>query len=191
MQTPPATTEKRFQGFRGFRWTVCALLFVATTSNYMDRQVLGILAPTLEKALGWNEIKYSHIVMAFQAAYALGLLGFGRLVDAIGTRHGYAISIFAWSLAAMAHALARGVFGFGVARFALGLGEAGNFPAAVKSVAEWFPSRERALATGLFNSGSNVGAILAPLLVPWLTLHFGWLMAFIVLGATGYVWLIF
>ena len=183
--------ETKFQGFRGFRWTVCALLFVATTINYMDRQVLGILAPTLEKALGWNEIEYSHIVMAFQAAYALGLLGFGRLVDAIGTRHGYAISIFAWSLAAMAHALARGVFGFGVARFALGLGEAGNFPAAVKTVAEWFPSRERALATGLFNSGSNVGAILAPLLVPWLTLHYGWQMAFIVLGATGFVWLIF
>ena len=183
--------ETKFQGFWGFRWTVCALLFVATTINYMDRQVLGILAPTLEKALGWNEIEYSHIVMAFQAAYALGLLGFGRLVDAIGTRHGYAISIFAWSLAAMAHALARGVFGFGVARFALGLGEAGNFPAAVKTVAEWFPSRERALATGLFNSGSNVGAILAPLLVPWLTLHYGWQMAFMVLGATGFVWLIF
>jgi ACS family hexuronate transporter-like MFS transporter len=191
MQTPTATTEQRLQGFRGFRWTVCALLFVATTINYMDRQVLGILAPTLEKALGWNEIEYSHIVMAFQAAYALGLLGFGRLVDAIGTRHGYAISIFAWSLAAMAHALARGVFGFGVARFALGLGEAGNFPAAVKTVAEWFPSRERALATGLFNSGSNVGAILAPVLVPWLTLHYGWQMAFIVLGATGFVWMIF
>ena len=191
MQTPPATTEKRFQGFRGFRWTVCALLFLATTINYMDRQVLGILAPTLEKALGWNEIEYSHIVMAFQAAYALGLLVFGRLVDVIGTRHGYAISIFAWSLAAMAHALARGVFGFGVARFALGLGEAGNFPAAVKTVAEWFPSRERALATGLFNSGSNVGAILAPVLVPWLTLRYGWQMAFIVLGATGFVWMIF
>ncbi|MEI8291833.1 MAG: MFS transporter [Verrucomicrobiota bacterium] len=191
MQTPTATTEKRFQGFRGFRWTVCALLFVATTINYMDRQVLGILAPTLEREIGWSEIEYSHIVMAFQAAYALGLLVFGRLVDVIGTRHGYAISIFAWSLAAMAHALARGVFGFGVARFALGLGEAGNFPAAVKTVAEWFPSRERALATGLFNSGSNVGAILAPVLVPWLTLHYGWQMAFIVLGATGFVWLIF
>ncbi len=183
--------ETKFQGFRGFRWSVCALLFVATTINYMDRQVLGILAPTLEKALGWNEIEYSHIVMAFQTAYALGLVVFGRLVDVIGTRHGYAISIFAWSLAAMAHALARGVFGFGVARFALGLGEAGNFPAAVKTVAEWFPSRERALATGLFNSGSNVGAILAPLLVPWLTLHYGWQMAFVILGATGFGWLLF
>jgi ACS family hexuronate transporter-like MFS transporter len=185
---PPAT---RRHGRRGFRWTVCGLLFAATTINYMDRQVLGILAPTLEKSLGWNEIEYARIVMAFQAAYAIGLLGFGRLIDRIGTRHGYAVSIFAWSVAAMAHALARGVWGFGVARFALGLGEAGNFPAAVKAVTEWFPRRERALATGLFNSGSNVGAILAPLLVPWITLHYGWQKAFIVLGATGFVWLVF
>lgn len=189
MKTPATPPPPRL--LWGFRWTVCALLFAATTINYMDRQVLGILAPTLEKELGWNEIEYARIVMAFQAAYAIGLLGFGRLIDVIGTRHGYAIAIFAWSVAAMAHALARGVFGFGVARFALGLGEAGNFPAAVKAVAEWFPRRERALATGLFNSGSNVGAILAPLAVPWLTLHFGWQMAFVILGATGFVWLIF
>jgi ACS family hexuronate transporter-like MFS transporter len=175
----------------GFRWTVCGLIFAATTINYMDRQVLGLLAPILEKDLGWSEMEYARIVMAFQAAYAIGLLGFGRLIDWIGTRHGYALSIFAWSLAAMAHALARGVLGFGAARFALGLGEAGNFPAAVKAVTEWFPRRERALATGVFNSGSNVGAILAPLVVPWLTLHYGWQMAFIVLGATGFVWLIF
>ena len=175
----------------GFRWTVCGLIFAATTINYMDRQVLGLLAPTLEKELGWSEMEYARIVMAFQAAYALGLLGFGRLIDWIGTRHGYALSIFAWSVAAMAHALARTVGGFGIARFALGLGEAGNFPAAVKAVTEWFPRRERALATGLFNSGSNVGAILAPLLVPWLTVHYGWQGAFIVLGATGFVWLIF
>jgi ACS family hexuronate transporter-like MFS transporter len=167
------------------------LIFAATTINYMDRQVLGILAPTLEKTLGWNEIEYARIVMAFQAAYAIGLLGFGRLIDRIGTRHGYAISIVAWSVAAMAHALARSVWGFGVARFALGLGEAGNFPAAVKAVTEWFPRRERALATGLFNSGSNVGAILAPLVVPWITLRYGWQMAFVVLGATGFGWLIF
>jgi ACS family hexuronate transporter-like MFS transporter len=175
----------------GFRWTVCMLLFFATTINYMDRQVLGILAPTLEKEIGWSEIEYSHIVMSFQAAYAIGLVVFGRLVDRIGTLHGYAISIFAWSLAAMAHALARSVTGFGIARFALGLGEAGNFPAAVKAVSEWFPSRERALATGLFNSGANVGAILAPLCVPWITLKYGWQMAFIILGATGFVWLVF
>jgi len=175
----------------GFRWTICALLFAATTINYLDRQVLGILAPTLEEKLGWDELDYARIVMAFQAAYALGLLGFGRLIDRIGTRHGYAISIFAWSVAATAHALARGLWGFGLARFALGLGEAGNFPAAIKAVTEWFPRRERALATGLFNSGSNVGAILAPLLVPWLTLRYGWQMAFIVLGATGFIWLVF
>lgn len=181
---PPRST-----GFRGFRWTVCGLLFAATTINYMDRQVLGILAPTLERALGWNEIEYARIVMAFQAAYAVGLLGFGQLIDRIGTRHGYAVSIFAWSLAAMAHALARGVWGFGAARFALGIGEAGNFPAAVKAVTEWFPRRERALATGLFNSGCNVGAILAPLLVPWITLRFGWQMAFLALGGIGFVWL--
>jgi ACS family hexuronate transporter-like MFS transporter len=174
-----------------FRWTICALIFAATSINYMDRQVLGILAPTLEKSLGWNEIEYARIVMAFQLAYAIGLLGFGRLIDRIGTRHGYAVSITAWSVAAVTHALAGGVWGFGVARFALGLGEAGNFPAAVKAVTEWFPRRERALATGLFNSGSNVGAILAPLLVPWIALHYGWQMAFIVLGATGFVWLIF
>jgi len=184
-------TRPSLHGIRGFRWTVCGLLFAATTINYMDRQVLGILAPTLEKEIGWSEIEYSHIVMAFQAAYAVGLVVFGRLVDVLGTRHGYAISIFAWSVAAVAHALARGVLGFGVARFALGLGEAGNFPAAVKAVTEWFPSRERALATGLFNSGANVGAILAPLLVPWLTLRFGWQMAFVVLGSTGFVWLVF
>jgi ACS family hexuronate transporter-like MFS transporter len=185
------TSKPPLRDIRGFRWTVCGLVFAATTINYMDRQVLGILAPTLEKALGWNELEYARIVMAFQTAYAIGLLGFGRLIDRIGTRHGYAVSIFAWSVAAMAHALARGVWGFGVARFALGLGEAGNFPAAVKAVTEWFPRRERALATGLFNSGSNVGAILAPLLVPWLTVHYGWQTAFMVLGATGFVWLFF
>ncbi|MEI6175871.1 MAG: MFS transporter [Verrucomicrobiota bacterium] len=188
MNTTAATPRIRRTGFR---WTVCALLFFATTINYMDRQVLGILAPTLEREIGWSEIEYSHIVMAFQAAYAIGLVVFGRLVDRIGTRHGYAISIFAWSLAAMAHALAKSVMGFGIARFTLGLGEAGNFPAAVKTVGEWFPSRERALATGLFNSGANVGAILAPLCVPWITLKYGWQMAFIILGASGFVWLIF
>jgi len=189
--TTPTATGSRPHRFGGYRWTICALLFAATTINYMDRQILGILAPTLEKEIGWNEIEYSQIVMAFQAAYAIGLVAFGRCVDRIGTRHGYALSIFLWSIAAMAHALGRGVFGFGVARFGLGLGEAGNFPAAVKAVSEWFPRRERALATGLFNSGSNVGAILAPLCVPWLTLNYGWQMAFIALGATGFVWLFF
>lgn len=184
---PPSRSP--FGCCRGFRWTICGLVFAATTINYMDRQVLGILAPTLSRELGWNEIEYARIIMAFQAAYAIGLLGFGRLIDRLGTRHGYAVSVVAWSSAALAHALARGVWGFGVARFALGLGEAGNFPAAVKVVTEWFPRRERALATGLFNSGANVGAIIAPLLVPWITLRYGWQTAFLALGATGFVWL--
>ena len=173
-----------------FRWTICTLVFFATTINYMDRQILGLLAPTLQAEIGWNEVQYSNIVTAFQAAYAIGLLGFGRIIDRIGTRSGYALSIFFWSAAAVGHALARSVFGFGVARFALGLGEAGNFPAAVKAVSEWFPRRERALATGIFNSGANVGAIVAPLFVPWMTLHYGWRASFIILGAIGLLWII-
>lgn len=177
----PASVQKR--------WVVCALLFAATTINYMDRQILGILAPLLEREIGWNEIEYGHIVTAFQAAYAIGLLGFGRLLDTVGTRLGYAISVALWSLAAMAHALASSILGFGAARFALGLGEAGNFPAAVKAVAEWFPVRERALANGIFNSGANVGAILAPAIVPWLTSSWGWRTAFLALGAIGFGWL--
>ena len=174
-----------------FRWTICALLFAATTINYMDRQVLGLLAPTLEREIGWDEVHYAHIVTAFQAAYALGLLGFGRLVDAVGVRFGYALAVFFWSLAAAAHALAHSAFGFGAARFALGLGEAGNFPAAVKAVSEWFPRHERALANGIFNSGANVGAILAPALIPWITSVWGWRGAFVALGALGLVWLAF
>lgn len=172
-----------------YRWTICGLLFLATTINYMNRQILGILAPTLQGEIGWTEIEYGHIVTAFQAAYAIGLVAFGRVIDGIGTKAGYAWAVIAWSVAAMAHALVRTVTGFGVARFALGLGQAGNFPAAVKAVAEWFPKRERALATGLFNSGANVGAILAPLAVPWLTLRFGWPAAFLLLGAAGFPWL--
>jgi MFS transporter, ACS family, hexuronate transporter len=171
-----------------YRWVICALLFFATTVNYMDRQVLGILAPTLQKEIGWSESQYGLIVTAFQAAYAVGLLLVGRMIDLAGTRVGYAISVIWWSLAAMAHAAARSTFGFGAARFALGLGEAGNFPAAVKVVAEWFPRKERALATGVFNAGSNVGAIVAPLLVPWLTLQYGWRWAFLVTGFVGFFW---
>lgn len=171
------------------RWVICGLLFAATAINYMDRQILGILAPTLEREIGWDEIAYGHIVTAFQAAYAIGLLGFGRLLDAWGTRIGYAISVGFWSLAAMAHAIASSTFGFGAARFALGLGEAGNFPAAVKAVGEWFPPRERALANGIFNSGANVGAILAPALVPWMVSLWGWRAAFVALGAIGFAWL--
>ena len=173
-----------------FRWTICALLFFATTVNYADRQILGILAPTLQKEIGWSEAQYGLIVTAFQGAYALGLLGIGRLIDRVGTRLGYSLALGWWSVAAMLHALAASAFGFGCARFLLGLGEAGNFPAAIKTVAEWFPKRERALATGVFNSGSNAGAILAPLLVPWLTIEFGWRWAFAAFGGAGLLWIV-
>ena len=191
MNTKSPSPNLTPQGHPGhYRWVVCALLFAATTLNYMDRQILGLLAPDLQRDIGWSETQYAHIVTAFQGAYALGLVVLGRMIDVIGTRRGYAFSVVFWSAAAAAHALARSVFGFGIARFALGLGEAGNFPAAVKAVAEWFPKRERALANGLFNSGSNVGAVLAPLVVPWLTYHWGWPAAFVVLGALGLFWLI-
>lgn len=173
-----------------FRWVIVALIFLATTINYIDRQVIGILAPTLQKEIGWSDIEYGYIVTAFTAAYAIGLPLLGKLIDAIGTRLGYAFALIGWSLAAMGHALAKSVSGFGIARFALGIFEAGNFPAAIKTVAEWFPKKERAFATGLFNAGSNVGAIIAPLIVPWITLTWGWQEAFIFTGAVGLLWLI-
>ena len=166
------------------------MLLAATTISYIDRQVLGVLAPFLQTRMGWSELDYSGIVTAFQAAYAIGLLGAGVVIDRFGTRIGYALSIGVWSLAAMSHALATGVIGFAVARFALGLGEAGNFPAAIKTVAEWFPQRERALATGIFNSGSNIGAIAAPLLVPVIAAHWGWQAAFLSTGVLSAVWVI-
>lgn len=172
-----------------FRWVVCGLLFFATTVNYIDRQVLGILAPELRHDIGWNDVQYGYIVTAFSAAYALGLLLSGRLLDKIGTKLGYAAALVFWSLAAMAHALAKTPLHFGAARFALGLGEAANFPAAIKSVAEWFPKKERAFATGIFNAGTNVGAIIAPLVVPWLALTYSWQWAFILTGAFGFTWL--
>lgn len=174
-----------------YRWTVVALLFFATTINYLDRQVIGLLKPTLEQTFSWTETDYSNVVMAFTTAYAAGLLLFGRIIDRIGTKMGYIISIIAWSIAAMAHALARSTFGFGVARAALGLGEAGNFPAAIKAVAEWFPKKERALATGIFNSGANIGAVAAPIMVPWILGVWGWQEAFLITGAIGFIWLIF
>lgn len=175
------------------RWMICALLFFATTINYIDRQVLGILATdeTFKAAIGWNEAEYGFVNTAFQAAYAVGLLVVGNLTDRFGTRKGFSFAIVFWSVAAMGHSLARSAFGFGVARFALGLGEAGNFPAAIKTVAEWFPKRERAFATGIFNSGSNVGAILAPLSVPLIAVNYGWQWAFIITGALGFIWLAF
>ncbi len=172
-----------------YRWRVCAMLLAATTINYIDRQVLGVLAPFLQDEIGWNEIQYGYIVTAFQAAYAIGLLCTGAIVDRFGTRIGYAVAITIWSLAAMGHALAASVVGFIIARFFLGLGESGNFPAAIKTVAEWFPRRERALATGIFNSGSNIGAIVAPMMVPVVALAWGWQAAFLVTGVLSATWL--
>jgi ACS family hexuronate transporter-like MFS transporter len=171
------------------RWIICALLFLATTCNYIDRQVLGILAPELEREFGWNEVTYGHIVTAFQTAYALGLLLSGWLIDRIGSRAGLAIAVFLWSLAAMAHGLARNAWHFAVARFGLGLAEAANFPASIKSVTEWFPEQERPFAIGIFNCGTNVGAIITPIIVPILAVSFGWQSAFLVLGAVGFAWL--
>lgn len=178
-----------------YRWTIVTLLFFATTINYMDRQVIGLLKDNLAKALNWTEKDYSHIVMAFTAAYALGLLLFGKFIDRIGTRIGYVLSIIVWSLSAMAHAFVHTTLGFGIARSALGLGESGNFPAAIRSVAEWFPKRERALATGIFNSGSNIAAVLGPALVAFLLgvggPDWGWRLAFLFTGALGFIWLLF
>jgi len=169
---------------------ICGLLFFATTVNYMDRQVIGLLKPTLQLQFGWTEVGYSNIVLAFQFAYGAGLLFIGKLIDRLGTRKGFSLAVFVWSVAAMAHAAASSVFQFAIARFSLGLGEAGSFPSSVKAVAEWFPKRERALATGLFNCGSNIGAIVTPLIVPWITYRFGWRMAFVVTGALGFFWIV-
>ena len=191
-----------------YRWVICALLFFAATVNYIDRQVIGILKPTLQAEFGWSEVDYGDIVFAFQLAYAIGLLFAGRIIDWLGTKIGFALALLIWSLAAIAHAEAPAigpyagavlglvglaylpsVAGFIAVRFTLGLGESGNFPASIKTVAEWFPKRERALATGIFNSGTNVGALLVPLTVPWITLNFGWYWAFIATGLLGFLWL--
>ena len=194
------------------RWWMCGLLFTATAINYIDRQVIGILKPTLQGEFGFDERDYAAIVFSFQAAYTIGLLLSGRLMDRVGVRRGLSIAVLLWSIGAVLHAVA-GVFswlrvptftidppavvmlggvaaGFAVARIVLGLGEAGNFPAAIKSVAEWFPAKERSLATGILNSGSNVGALVTPLLVPWITLTFGWEWAFVITGALGFFWLV-
>lgn len=189
--TPAAEAPKLPWRLGHHRWVICGLLFFATTINYIDRQVLGILAPDLQRTIGWNEIEYGYIVTAFQGAYAAGFLLAGRLMDRFGSRIGYTVAIVFWSIAAMAHALAKTPFGFAVARIGLGLGEGGNFPVAIKTVAEWFPKQERAFATGIFNSGTNVGAIVAPLIVPWIALTWGWQWAFIVTGAVGFVWVVF
>src|SRR4028119_2207649 len=176
---------------KNYRWLIVVLLFFATTINYLDRQIIGLLKPILEKEFSWTETDFAHIVMAFTAAYAIGLISFGWLIDKIGTKLGYTITIVVWSVAGMLHALARSAFGFGVARVGLGLGEAGNFPAAMKTVAEWFPKKERALATGIFNSGTSVGVVVALLIVPWILSSYGWQEVFWITGALGFVWLIF
>ena len=205
-QSSVAGTPMRAGG--RYRWIICALLFFAATINYIDRQVIGILKPTLQHEFGWSEIDYADIVFSFQLAYAIGLLLAGGIVDRIGARRGFVIAIVVWSLAAMAHAEATAfgpavaavlgvvgltytasVAGFIGARFLLGLGEAGNFPAAIKVVAEWFPKRERAFATGLFNSGTNIGALITPMVVPWITITWGWYWAFVATGAIGLLWL--
>jgi ACS family hexuronate transporter-like MFS transporter len=175
---------------KNYRWFIVFLLFAATTINYLDRQIIGLLKPLLEKEFAWSETDFARIVMAFTAAYAVGLLVSGGVIDRIGTKLGYSITIVVWSVAGMAHALARSVTGFSLARIGLGLGEAGNFPAAVKTVAEWFPTRERALATGIFNAGTSVGVVLALLIVPVILTNYGWQEVFWITGALGFVWLI-
>lgn len=195
----------------GYRWTICALLFFATTINYLDRQVLSLLKPMLEDEFGWTNSQYANIASAFQFTYAVCLLFAGRIIDKLGTKKGYAWAIILWSLGAIVHALAIpigevlvsslgwiglaavpvSVMGFIFSRAVLAVGEAGNFPAAIKATAEYFPKKERSFATGIFNSGTNIGAILAPLSVPWIATNYGWEMAFIVIGAIGFLWLIF
>lgn len=174
-----------------YRWIIVALIFLATCINYLDRQIIGLLKPILEKEFSWSETDYAHLVMAFTAAYAIGLLIAGGIIDRIGTKLGYTISILIWSIAGMLHALARTVTGFALARIGLGLGEAGNFPAGVKTVAEWFPKQERGLATGIFNSGTSVGVVMALLIVPVILNYGTWKDVFWITGALGFIWLIF
>ena len=185
---PPGAIGSWLAG--SYRWRICALLFFATTINYIDRQVISILKPTLMHDLGWNEIDYSNVIFAFQCAYAFGYAGGGWFMDRVGVKLGYAVAVLGWSLAAMSHTFARSVMTFSVARFALGVAEGGNFPAAIKTISEWFPKKERALATGIFNAGCNVAVVVTPLLVPWITLRWGWPSAFFVTGALGLLWLV-
>jgi ACS family hexuronate transporter-like MFS transporter len=173
-----------------YRWLVCLLLFLATTINYVDRQILALVKPILDDQLHWTNAEYGRVNAAFQGAYAVGLLFFGFLVDRLGTKIGYALSIAAWSLSAIAHSLVGNVSGFLRARVALGFSEGGNFPSAIKAVAVWFPRRERALATALFNSGANVGAVVAPAVVPWIALTWDWRAAFVAAGCVGLLWLV-
>ena len=190
---PPVVGSPPADGKVGtYRWRIVALLFFATTINYLDRQVISLLKDDyLEPLFGWSETDYANVVIAFQIAYAAGMIGAGWLIDKIGTKLGYALVLVAWSVVAILHAFARSTFGFVAARALLGVSEAGNFPAAIKTTAEWFPKKERALATGVFNSGTNIGAVVAPLTVPALAAAMGWEWAFIITGAIGFFWLIF
>lgn len=183
-------TSAAASGRTRVRWVICALLFFATTINYLDRQVLGLLKPDLMHELGWTETQYGRIVFAFSLAYMLGLLVVGRVLDVVGSRLGFGIAALLWSLSSMAHALAGSWQSFSVARFALGITEAANFPASIKATAEWFPKRERALATGIFNSGSNVGIIVAAVAVPFIAVHLGWRYAFLLTGAPGLIFVV-
>ncbi|CAN5435911.1 MFS transporter [soil metagenome] len=173
-----------------YRWAICALLFAATAINYVDRQMIGVLKPTISDELGWNDQTYSYVIIWFQAAYALGYVSFGWVIDRLGARIGYAIAFTIWTLGHTLCGFAGSAFQFSAARFVLGIGEAGNFPAGIKAVSEWFPAKERALATGVFNAGANIGAVITPLIVPVITLAFGWRMAFIVTGLASLVWLV-
>lgn len=175
---------------KNYRWFVVALLLVATTINYIDRQVIGLMKPILEQEFNWTETDFSRIVMAFSAAYALGLLTMGRLIDKTGTKMGYTISVVVWSIAGMLHAVVKTVTGFSIVRIVLGIGEAGNFPAAMKAVSEWFPKKEKAIATGILNAGASVGVVAALLIVPWILQHYTWKEVFWITGALGFVWLI-
>ncbi len=188
--TGTTTVEHAVQKAGSYRWVIVGLLFAATAINYVDRQMIGVLKPTLQKDLGWTEVDFAGIVFWFQAAYAIGYIGFGRIVDRIGARAGYSIAFVIWTVAHMMHGAVHTVTQFALVRAGLGVGEAGNFPAGIKAVTEWFPAKERAFAVGLFNAGANVGAIITPLVVPALTLAYGWRAAFVVTGAVSLLWLV-
>lgn len=184
-----ATVEAAAGRVGRYRWVICGLLFAATAINYVDRQMIGVLKPTIEQELGWSETTYADIVVWFQLAYAIGYLSFGRVVDLIGARVGYAVAFTIWTVAHMMHGAARNAAQFAMVRFMLGIGEAGNFPAGLKAVTEWFPARERAFATGIFNAGANIGAVITPIIVPIIALSYGWRAAFVITGAVSFVWL--
>jgi ACS family hexuronate transporter-like MFS transporter len=188
--TPTASVDAAAARIGRYRWVICALLFAATAINYVDRQMIGVLKPTISAELGWDDATYSYVIIWFQAAYAIGYVSFGWIIDRIGARIGYSIAFIIWTLGHTLCGFAGSAFQFSAARFVLGIGEAGNFPAGIKAVSEWFPAKERALATGIFNAGANIGAVITPLIVPIITIAFGWRMAFIITGAFSLIWLV-